>query len=47
MIADLPRILQEVLDDETMRRNWDSYKRNNYYVEDLSWGKAMEWSSVM
>lgn len=42
LIADLPRILQEVLDDETMRRNWDSYKRNNYYVEDLPWDKAME-----
>jgi len=42
LITDLPRILQEVLDDETMRRNWDSYKRNNYYVEDLPWDKAME-----
>ena len=42
LIPDLMRILQEVHDDQAMRSNWESYKRNNYYVEDLSWDEAME-----
>jgi predicted nucleotidyltransferase component of viral defense system len=45
LIPDLMRILQEVRDDPAMRSNWESYKRNNYYVENLSWDDAME--SVM
>ena len=42
LIPDLIRILQEVRDDPAMRSNWESYRRNNYYVEDLLWDDAME-----
>lgn len=42
LIPDLLRILQEVRESPEMFDSWKSYKRNNYYVEDLSWDKAME-----
>lgn len=42
LIPDLLRILQEVYESLEMRSSWESYKRNNYYVEGLSWNEAME-----
>lgn len=42
LIPDLMKILQEVHESPEMLKGWESYKRNNYYVEDLSWDKAME-----
>lgn len=42
LIPDLTLILQEVSESPEMQKNWESYKRNNYYVEDLSWTDAMQ-----
>ncbi len=42
LILDLMKILQEVHESPEMLKSWEGYKRNNYYVEDLSWDKAME-----
>ena len=42
LIPDLMKILQEVHESPEMLKGWESYKRNNYYVEDLPWDKAME-----
>lgn len=42
LIPDLELILQEVSESSEMQKNWESYKSNNYYVEDLSWTDAMQ-----
>ncbi|MPM99766.1 hypothetical protein SDC9_146960 [bioreactor metagenome] len=42
LLPDLAFILQEVRESPDMQKSWESYKRNNFYVEELSWNDVMQ-----
>lgn len=42
LLPDLALILQEVRESPDMQKIWESYKSNNFYVEELSWGNVMQ-----
>ena len=41
LIPDFALILEEVRNSSEMQKNWENYRSNNYYVEDLSWDDVM------
>lgn len=42
LLPDLALILQEVRESPDMQKIWESYKTNNFYVEELSWDNVMQ-----
>ena len=42
MIARFDSILESVLNDDAMRKMWDMYRDENYFVGDLSWENVNE-----
>lgn len=40
LFENVDKILDNVLNDQTMKRNWDNYSLSTYYVGDLSWDEV-------
>lgn len=41
MISELDSILRNVIQDKTMRRLWQNYAKNSFFVRNLSWDEVM------
>lgn len=42
LISDISEILDSVLHSEAMERDWNSYKKSNFFVGELMWSEAVE-----
>lgn len=42
MIDEMKSILNTVAQDETMRKLWDNYVRDSFFVENLTWDEVMQ-----
>ncbi len=40
-ISKIKEIFSSVAENETMKKQWDNYKSNNFYVGNISWEEAM------
>jgi hypothetical protein len=38
----MQKVLEDIGSDMDMRERWNQFKKNNYYVEDLSFDEVMD-----